>query len=79
MVTDEPLKQDIIERFGTPCAVIDLDVVDRNIAHLPSLCDTAGLANRPHIKTHKSPFLAKRQLAAGAVGLVWLASAELDH
>ena len=69
MVTDEPLKQDIIERFGTPCAVIDLDVVDRNIAHLQSLCDAAGLANRPHIKTHKSPFLAKRQLAAGAVGI----------
>ena len=69
MVTDEPLKQDIIERFGTPCAVIDLDVVDRNIAHLQSLCDAAGLANRPHIKTHKSPFLAKRQLAAGADGI----------
>ncbi|MEC7960636.1 MAG: D-TA family PLP-dependent enzyme, partial [Pseudomonadota bacterium] len=58
MVTDEPLKQYIIERFGTPCAVIDLDVVDRNIARLQSRCDAAGLANRPHIKTHKSPFLA---------------------
>jgi len=69
MVTDEPFKQDIIERFGTPCAVIDLDVVDRNIARLQSLCDAAGLDNRPHIKTHKSPFLAKRQLAAGAVGI----------
>ena len=64
LATDGSLKQDIIERFGTPCAVIDLDVVDRNIARLQSLCDAAGLANRPHIKTHKSPFLAKRQLAA---------------
>ena len=69
LATDGSLKQDIIERFGTPCAVIDLDVVDRNIARLQSLCDAAGLANRPHIKTHKSPFLAKRQLAAGAVGI----------
>ena len=69
MVTDEPLKQDIIEQFGTPCAVIDLDVVDRNIARLQSRCDAASLANRPHIKTHKSPFLAKRQLAAGADGI----------
>ena len=41
------LKQDIIEQFGTPCAVIDLDVVDRNIAHLQNLCDAANLANRP--------------------------------
>ena len=69
MATDDSLKQAIIERFGTPCAVIDLDVVDRNIAHLQSLCDAAGLANRPHIKTHKSPFLAQRQLTAGAIGI----------
>lgn len=66
---DDALKKDIIEQFGTPCAVIDLDVVDRNIARLQSLCDAAGLANRPHIKTHKSPFLAQRQLDAGAVGI----------
>ena len=67
--TDDTLKQDIIEQFGTPCAVIDLDVVNRNIARLQSLCDAASLANRPHIKTHKSPFLAQRQLDAGAVGI----------
>ena len=69
MTTADALKQEIIERFGTPCAVIDLDVVDRNITRLQSLCDEAGLANRPHIKTHKSPFLAKRQIEAGAVGI----------
>ena len=67
--TIESLKTDVIERFGTPCAVVDLDVVDRNIAHVQALCDAAGLANRPHIKTHKSPFLARRQLDAGAIGI----------
>ena len=65
----ENLKQDIIEQFGTPCAVIDLDIVDNNIACLQALCDKAELANRPHIKTHKSPFLARRQLEAGAIGI----------
>jgi len=69
MATDASLKKDIIEQFGTPCAVVDLNVVDRNIAHLQSLCDAAGIANRPHIKTHKSPFLARRQLEAGAIGI----------
>tara|TARA_B100001093_G_scaffold516343_1_gene594894 strand:+ start:562 stop:1647 length:1086 start_codon:yes stop_codon:yes gene_type:complete len=69
MATTDVLKQEIIERFGTPCAVMDLDVVDRNIKRLQSLCDEAGLANRPHIKTHKSTFLAKRQIKAGAVGI----------
>ena len=69
MTTTDALKQAIIEQFGTPCAVIELDVVDKNITRLQSLCDEVGLANRPHIKTHKSPFLAKRQIKAGAVGI----------
>jgi len=59
MPTNDKLKQDIIGQFGTPCAVVDLDIVDKNIAHLQSLCDEANLSNRPHIKTHKSPFLAR--------------------
>jgi len=33
------------------------------------LCDAAGVTNRPHIKTHKSPILAKMQAAAGAKGI----------
>ena len=66
--TDQ-LKHEIIKQFGTPCAVIDLDIVDRNVTHLQSLCEKAKIANRPHIKTHKSPFLAHRQLQAGAIGI----------
>lgn len=63
------LKTEIIERFGTPCAVIDLGIVERNIARAQLLCDKAGVANRPHIKTHKSPILANMQIAAGAQGI----------
>ena len=63
------LKTTIIETFGTPCAVIDLDVVERNIANAQALCDAAGMANRPHIKTHKSPILAQMQIDAGAKGI----------
>ena len=65
----DSLKIDVIERFGTPCAVVDLDAVDRNIAHVQALCEAAGRSNRPHIKTHKSPILARRQLDAGAIGI----------
>ena len=43
--------------------------MDRNIARLQALCDVAGIANRPHIKTHKSPYLAHRQIDAGAIGI----------
>lgn len=63
------LKTTIIEEFGTPCPVVDLDVVERNISKAQARCDAAGVANRPHIKTHKSPMLAKMQIAAGAKGI----------
>ncbi|MEM1306428.1 MAG: alanine racemase [Pseudomonadota bacterium] len=65
----EKLKQEIADAFGTPCMVIDLDRVDRNIARMQAVCDAAGVALRPHIKTHKIPALAKAQIAAGARGI----------
>jgi len=66
---NSPLGRKIAAELGTPAVVIDLDVVDRNIARLQAACDRAGLANRPHIKTHKSPELAQLQVAKGAKGI----------
>jgi D-serine deaminase-like pyridoxal phosphate-dependent protein len=63
------LAEEIARTFGTPAVVIDLDRVERNIARLQAACDAAGLANRPHIKTHKSPVLARMQRDAGARGI----------
>src|SRR3712207_8500780 len=63
------LAREIARQFGTPAVVIDLDRVERNIAKLQAACDAAGVANRPHIKTHKSPILAKMQRDAGAKGI----------
>ncbi|MDB5630566.1 MAG: alanine racemase, partial [Tardiphaga sp.] len=59
----------IARDYGTPALVIDMDRVARNIARIQAVCDTAGVAHRPHIKTHKSPYLAKMQIAAGAIGI----------
>jgi D-serine deaminase-like pyridoxal phosphate-dependent protein len=59
----------IAREYGTPAAVIDMDRVERNIARIQAACNAAGVANRPHIKTHKSPELAKLQIAAGARGI----------
>jgi D-serine deaminase-like pyridoxal phosphate-dependent protein len=64
-----PLAAKIAREYGTPCAVIDMDKVERNIARVQAQCDAAGVANRPHIKTHKSPVLAKLQIDAGAKGI----------
>ena len=63
------LKATIARDFGTPAVVIDLDRVEANIARVQALCDKAGVANRPHIKTHKIPALARMQAAAGAQGI----------
>ena len=65
----DSLKSSIISQFGTPCAVIDLDIIKKNILRAQKICDLAGVANRPHIKTHKSPLLAKMQIDAGARGI----------
>ena len=59
----------IARAYGTPAVVIDMDRVERNIARVQAACDAAGVANRPHIKTHKSPVLARMQRDAGAKGI----------
>lgn len=63
------LARKIARDYGTPAVVIDMDIVERNIARVQAQCDAAGVANRPHIKTHKSPYLAKLQHEAGARGI----------
>src|ERR1700689_2198309 len=64
-----PLAAKIAREYGTPVAVIDMDKVERNIARVQATCAAAFVANRPHIKTRKTPLLAKMQVAAGAHGI----------
>ena len=63
------LKKDIINHFGTPCAVVDLNILEKNITRVQKICDRAGVSNRPHIKTHKSCKIARMQVDAGASGV----------
>ena len=58
-----------VDELDTPCILIDLDRVERNLKRLQEYCDAHGIANRPHIKTHKIPEFAKRQVALGAKGI----------
>ena len=55
-------------RLNTPVLVLDVDALDRNIARMAALAAARGMALRPHSKTHKSVDVARRQIAAGAVG-----------
>ncbi len=58
-----------IDELDTPSVIIDLERVERNLRRWQSYCDEHGLANRPHIKTHKIPELARQQVALGAKGI----------
>lgn len=58
-----------IDHLDTPALVIDQSILDLNIRDMQSLADRFSVKLRPHVKTHKSPALAERQLKAGAVGI----------
>jgi D-serine dehydratase len=54
---------------GTPVAVLRDSALTRNLATMRGFCEEHGVALAPHAKTHMSPQLVARQLAAGAWGL----------
>lgn len=53
----------------TPIGVVDVDRARDNAVRVAGYCAVHGIAWRPHVKTHKSPEIARLQLAAGAKGL----------
>src|SRR5262245_59630999 len=55
--------------LNTPALVIDRDVLDRNIVRMAEFARSKAKALRPHAQTHKSVDIARRQIAAGAVGV----------
>jgi D-serine deaminase-like pyridoxal phosphate-dependent protein len=58
-----------IDELETPVPVVDIDRMEANIARLQMYLDEHKIANRPHIKTHKIPAIAKMQMDAGAIGI----------
>lgn len=55
--------------LDTPAVTVDLDIMDANIHRVQAHLARHGVANRPHVKTHKIPEIGRRQMAAGAVGI----------
>ena len=53
----------------TPAVLVDVDIMERNLRRLADYSAEHGLSIRPHIKTHKIPELANRQIELGAVGI----------
>ena len=58
-----------VTELDTPAVTVRLDIVERNIRRVHDHLARHGIANRPHVKTHKIPALGRMQMAAGAVGI----------
>lgn len=63
------LSAEKLGELDTPCIVIDEAIALANIHALQEHCNEAGLALRPHIKTHKMVSFARAQMDAGAIGI----------
>ena len=75
MLDDIRLHAHLIDKSGsrrelnTPVLVVDRDALGRNVQKMAAVAKRAGVALRPHAKSHKSLAIARLQLDAGAVGL----------
>lgn len=57
------------EELDTPVLCIDLPLMEANVAKMADFFADRPARLRPHTKTHKSPLLAQKQIAAGAIGV----------
>ena len=59
----------MLDEIETPAPVVDLARMERNLDRMADYAAAHRLALRPHIKTHKTPWLAAEQIRRGAVGV----------
>jgi D-serine deaminase-like pyridoxal phosphate-dependent protein len=62
-------KRGSLSELMTPALVLDLDAFEQNINAYQQLIKASGLKGRPHAKSHKCAEIARRQVAAGSVGV----------
>ena len=63
------LRSMTIEHLSTPCAMVDLDRLERNAASMSQQARRLGVRLRPHVKTHKCIEAARLQTAGGFGGI----------
>ena len=60
---------DSLSAIDTPALLVELPIMEHNIERMLAALRGSGVSVRPHLKTVKSPLLARRLLAAGARGV----------
>jgi 3-hydroxy-D-aspartate aldolase len=56
-------------KYDTPALMLDMDALERNIGRMADYFRGKKAKLRPHVKGHKSPFIAQMQIIAGAAGV----------
>jgi D-serine deaminase-like pyridoxal phosphate-dependent protein len=64
--------------LSTPTPIVDLDRLEHNLDRMATYAAAHGLGLRPHVKTHKSPTVARQQIERGAIGLTCATPRELE-
>ena len=58
-----------VDELDTPVLIVNLDALEQNIEGIAAAVAVRGVAWRPHVKVHKTPAIAHRQMEAGAIGV----------
>jgi D-serine deaminase-like pyridoxal phosphate-dependent protein len=66
------------DELPTPCMIVDLPALEKNLQTMANHCSATGIQLRGHVKVHKSPDIAKRQVALGSVGVTCATVAECE-
>ena len=69
---------DALADIDTPALILDLDKFETNLVRLSSAVQHRGVRVRPHAKSHKCIEIARRQIAAGAVGICCQKTSEAE-
>lgn len=60
---------DLVTSVDTPALMLDLNAFERNLDRMAKALAHSGVRLRAHAKSHKTPEVARRQIASGAVGI----------
>ncbi|MPY90165.1 MAG: metal-activated pyridoxal enzyme [Luteitalea sp.] len=62
----------------TPALLVDEEIFEANIAAASALLRGTAKTLRPHVKTHRTPALARRQLAEAVIGVTCATVGEME-
>lgn len=67
-----------LDTIPTPALVLDLDALEANVEAMERVVGPTGKRIRPHVKTHQSPEIARRQMGAHVRGVTCATVEEVE-